>query len=189
MSDGPHKSLDMRRGWKRVAECGDNLAFTAEEIGRAMILALEQDCNSEIAPAFLNSIRNVFEDQESSLFKSQLTPKLEALRDVAGPGMGRLILEHAIQLNASGENRLDDLVKATQNGLTDRGARGARQVEEHYLRKSTAPRAQKVRTRIEEGIGQAETNTLARRLLKLEPRESSSRTVRQKGLDDGVKIR
>jgi len=190
MSDGPHKSLNMRRGWKHVAECGDNVAFTTEEIGRAIIPALEQDCHTEIAPGFLDSIRTVFEEQESTLFKNQLTPKLEAMRDTAGPGMGRLILEHAIQINEGGGNRVDDLVKATQNALTDRGARGARQVEEHYLRRSTAPRAQKVRSRIEEGIERAELISLARRILKLESRGSAaSRTIKQKGIDDGVKIR
>jgi len=27
MSDGPHRSLEMRKGWKRVAESADNRAF------------------------------------------------------------------------------------------------------------------------------------------------------------------
>jgi hypothetical protein len=188
MSDGPHKSLPMRRGWKRVAECGDNRAFASEEISRAIIPALEQDCNSEIAPEFIDSIRKVFRDQETSLFKDQVNPQLDALRGTAGWGIGRVVLEHAIQVAERGGVGTEGLVEATTNALTDRAARGARQVEEHYCRESGTPRAQRVRARIEEGIGSAAINGLARQILKLESRPSSSSALKQKGLDDGVKL-
>jgi hypothetical protein len=188
MSDGPHKSLPMRRSWKRVAECGDNRAFTREEISRAIIPALEQDCNSEIAPEFLDSIRTVFRNQESSLFKDQTGPQLDALKGTAGCGIGRVVLEHAIRVAQRGGTGINGLVEATTNALTDRAARGARQVEEHYCRNSNSPRAQRVRARIEEGIGGAPINGLARQILKLDSRPSSPATLKQKGLDDGVKL-
>jgi hypothetical protein len=188
MSDGPHRSLPMPRGWKRLAECGDNRAFAPDEICKAIIPALEQDCHNEIAPAFLDPFRSVFLDQESFLFKDQMGPQLEALRANAGCGIGRLILEHAIQTAERGGTGMEGLVEATTNALTDRAARGARQVEEHYCRKSSAPRAQKVRARIEEAIGGAAIKGLARQVLKIDQRPSSSRTLRQRGLDDGVRL-
>ena len=40
MSDGPHKSLDMRRGWKRVAECGDN-------VGDDAMVQIVKHCNGQ----------------------------------------------------------------------------------------------------------------------------------------------
>jgi hypothetical protein len=52
MSDGPHRSLPMRLGWKRVAECGDNRAFVSEEVSEAIVPALEQDCHAEMAEPF-----------------------------------------------------------------------------------------------------------------------------------------
>lgn len=188
MSDGPHKSLPMSRGWKRVAECGDNRAFAPEEISSALIPALEQDCHSEIAPEFLNSIRSKFLAQEASLFKDQMRPQLEELRGTAGSGIGRVILEQAIRVAERGGHGTDCLVEAATNALTDRAARGARQVEEHYCREAGAPRAQKVRARIEEGIGGAAISGLARQILNLDPRPSSRPTLKQKGLDDGVKL-
>jgi hypothetical protein len=188
MSDGPHRSLPMRRGWKRVAECGDKRAFAPAEISQAIIPALEQDCHRDIAPQFLDAIYKVFRDQETSLFKNQIGPQLDALRGNAGTGIGRVLLEHAIQVAERGGTGIDGLVEATTSALTDRAARGARQVEEHYCRKSNSPRAQKVRARIEEGIGGAAINGLARQILKVDPRPSSSPTLRQQGLDDGVRL-
>ena len=188
MSDGPHRSLPMRRGWKRVAECGDNLAFAAEEIGKAIIPALEQDCREEIDRQFLEGICSIFRDQEQSLFKDHMGPQLETVRQGAGSGIGRVILEHAIQLAETGGGGIDGLIKATTNALTDRAGRGARQVEEHYDRKSTSPRAQRVRARIEEGIGCASIKELARELLKIEPRPAAARKLKQQGLDDGVRF-
>jgi len=188
MSDGPHKSLPMRPGWKRVANCGDNIAFAPEEIGKAILRALQQDCNHEIGPEFLLSIRGVFTDHESLLFKDGMAPQLDALRETAGHGVGRIVLEHAIEAAQRGKTGNGGLEEAMTNALTDRAARGNRQVEEHYCRESTAPRAQKVRARIEEAIGVAGIGGLARHILKIEPRPSSSRKLRQKGLDDGVKL-
>jgi len=189
MSDGPHKSLDMRRGWKRVAECGDNVAFAPEEVSKTIVPALNEDCNAEIAPGFLESVAAVFVDRESSLFKEPIAPRLEALRRAAGCGMGRAVLENAIEVAERGGMGMEALVDAASNALADRAARGARQVEEHYCRKANSVRAQKVRARIEEGIAQAGIKDLARHILRVQPRNSPSpRTLKHKGLDDGVKL-
>jgi hypothetical protein len=188
MSDGPHKSLPMRPGWKRVAKCGDNIAFAPEEIGKAIVRALQQDCNHEIGPEFLLSIRGIFVDHESLLFRDRMAPQLDSLRETAGQGMGRIVLEHAIEAAERGKTGNEGLEEAMTNALTDRAAKGNRQVEEHFCRKSTAPRAQKVRERIEDGISAAAIKDLARQILKLDPRPSSSPKLKKRGLDDGVKI-
>jgi hypothetical protein len=183
MSDGPHRSLPMRPGWKRVAECGDNHAFAPEEVSNAIIPALEQDCRAEMTPEFLDA----FCDLYGSLFKDQLGPELEALRGAAGCGIGRIVLDHAIQMSANGETGPEAPVQALANALTDRAARGARQVEEHYCRESNEVRAQNVRARIEQGVGGADVDGLARRVLKRDS-GSSAPPVKQQGLDDGVRL-
>ncbi len=185
MSTGPHRSLPMRRGWKRVAECGDNTAFAPDEVGNAIPQALDEDCRGEVTPEFLRAFMGLYE----SLFRNQLESELEGLRPAAGFGIGRVILDHAIQLATNGETGFDAPVKAVANALTDRAARGARQVEEHYVRKSSEPRAQKVRARIEEGIGKAGDAIagLARKILKLDL-GPASRSQKQQGLDDGVRL-
>jgi GNAT superfamily N-acetyltransferase len=187
MSDGPHRSLPMRPAWKRVAECGDNRAFAPDEVGDALVPALEQDSRGELATDFIDTFCGLY----GSLFKDQLGPALEALRPAAGCGIGHVLLDHAIQLAAGGETSIDAAVKAMTNALTDRAARGSRQVEEHYCRKSTESRAQHVRARIEQAIGERSTaiTALARKVLKMDSAPTpSARPLKQQGLDDGVRF-
>jgi hypothetical protein len=103
MSDGPHRSLPMRPGWKRVAECGDKDAFEGEEISNAIVSALQRDCRTETIEGRIDGIYRAFCDQEASLFKDQITPRLESLRGTSGSGIGRLILDHAIKLRRGGK--------------------------------------------------------------------------------------
>lgn len=187
MSDGPHRSLPMRQGWRRLAECGDNHAFAPDEVSEAIIPALEQDCRAEMAESFLDGLWRIFCGRESALFEVSISQELQVLRQVTGPGIGRVILDHAILAADRGKLGKDGLLEAVRNGLTDRAARGARQVEEHYYRESSTPRAQRVRARIEKAIAGAPVEGLARRILKIEDGPAARLTIRQ-GLDDGVRF-
>jgi hypothetical protein len=187
MSDGPHRSLPMRQGWRRLAECGDNHAFAPDEVSEAIVPALEQDCRAEMAESFLDGLWRIFCGREPTLFQVSISQELQVLRQVTGPGIGRVILDHAILVADRGKLGRDGLLEAVRNGLTDRAARGARQVEEHYYRESSTPRAQRVRARIEEAIAGAPVEGLARRILKIEDGPTARLTIRQ-GLDDGVRF-
>jgi hypothetical protein len=178
----------MRPAWKRVAECADNRAFEPDEIRGAIIPALEQDCRREISPEFLTRLRRICRDQVESLFKGDIQPSLVELKGTAGSGMERTVLNHAIQAAAKGTTGERIAEKAMTQALTDRAARGARQVEEHYLRKSTLPRAHNVRGRIEEGINGADMNSIARRVLNGKGEKSAAKPSKRQGLDDGVKL-
>src|ERR1700730_3766531 len=115
MSDGPHRSLPMRRGWKRVAESADNHAFGTDEIRDAILPALEEDCRGEISPEFFSSLRRVCADQEASLFKNDVAPSLEALRNAAGAGLARVVLNYALQQAARG-NIAKDIPESALKG-------------------------------------------------------------------------
>jgi len=177
----------MRKGWKRVAQSADNDAFGTDEIRDAILPALEEDCRGEISPEFFSSLRRVCADQEASLFKNDVGPSLEGLRNGVGPGLGRVILNYAVQAAARGDSAKDIPESALKDALIDRAARGARQVEEHYCRESTTPRANRVRERMEQAIRSADIDAVARRLLDPESK-SETQAPRRKGLDDGVKL-
>jgi hypothetical protein len=185
MSDGPHSSLPMRRRWKRVAECGDNGAFAPDEVGQHIAPALEDDCRSELRPGFTDALLDVY----GSLFRDQAASELTKLYDVAGPGIGRVILDHAILLASHGETDSGVPLRAVTNALMDRAQRCSRQVEEHYLRESTEHRALQVRSRLEDGIARAgdAIDGLARQILRLEFNQTST-PQKQDGLDDGVQL-
>lgn len=187
MSDGPHRSLPMSSGWKRVAEWGDKRAFTADEISRAIVPALAQDCRREMQPGFIDHVYKAFRDHESSLFKEGLAQQLETLRDIAGSAIGRSVLDFSIMVAERGGTGRRGMEDALKSALTDRAAKGARQVEEHYYRETNAPRAQRVRQRIEKGIRGADLGGLAREILKVDP-PSPRPALRQEGLDDGVTL-
>jgi hypothetical protein len=185
MSDGPHRSLPMRRRWKRLAEYADNETFERDEIRDAVVPALEYDCRGEMSRDFLDALCRACDDQQNSLFGNNTQP-LESLRAAAGSGIGRVVLDYAIQAAARGEAGANISEKAMTQALVDRAARGARQVEEHYYRKSTKTRAGKVRERIEQGISGADIGGLARKVLKAESGKSASEPAKRQGLDDGV---
>ena len=86
MSDGPHRSLPMRRRWQLVAERADKRSYTVAEITDALVPALEQDCRDEMSPEFIAGLRRVAE--EPSLFSDGAAARLESLRSLAGSGIG-----------------------------------------------------------------------------------------------------
>ena len=102
--------------------------------------------------------------------------------------MGNLLIEHAIQAASEGRSGTDAAVEAGAAALSSWAARRARQVEEHYCREGSLRRALDVRTRIEEGIGSAPLEGLARELLRLGSRSVPRTALRQTGLDDGVRL-
>src|SRR5262249_16974239 len=120
MSDGPHKSLPMCPGWKRVAKRGDKCAFATDDIAAALIPALQHDCNAETSPVFLNGLVGMCRDHESSLFPETLPNQLEGLRALAGTGIGRVILDEAMRCAAAGETGINVAITGVRNALTDR---------------------------------------------------------------------
>lgn len=190
MSDGPHKTLPMRPAWRRVAKRGDISTFAPDQVSAALIPALQKDCQAETTGTFLDDLVNLCLGQDTSLFKDDIGSQLETLRAEAGPGLGRKILDEAIRFAAGGEQGTNIAVRALNSALTDRAVKGARQVEEHYLRESTNPRAARVRDRIHGAIGLSgdAIEGLTYNILGLGKERSAIRPVKQQGLDDGVSL-
>ena len=187
MSDGPHKSLPMRSGWKKVAKFGNNNAFIIADICGALISALKSDWRCEVKPGFVNRLVQVFKEDNSSLFPDQFMSKLKNLERKAGSGVGRTILDFATEAVAHGRTRVSDLEEAVASALTDHATRGSRQVEEHICRKTNSLQGQEVGKRIDEAIRMAPIKVLAQCLIRHE--EDTALVIsnsKQTGLDDGV---
>ena len=185
MSDGPHRSLNMTRAWKKVAERSDKRSYSREEVSESFVGALAKDCYREIPPRFLDIAWRIFSDPEPSLFVTKISDQLETLRRQAGPGIGRSVLDQAILCAERGKTGREGLVEAVKNAIGDRAAKATRQIEEHYCRESSNPRANHVRARMEEGINGAAFDRLARTILKIQQATGKQSTMKQ-GLDDGV---
>lgn len=189
MSDGPHRSLKMCRGWKQLAERAANNAFSPEEVRDALPAALEQDWRAEVPEKFCGQVRRILGDEQSSLFGDQRAERLEALRgETAGFSLGNAFLDYAIQTAAQGRGGEKAIREAATNALADRATRGARQVEEHYCRESTQARAGHVRERIESGVSQLDIAVIAGRSVGIDKSEQPRAPAKQTGLDDGVQL-
>jgi hypothetical protein len=179
----------MRRGWKQLAERADNRAFAPDEISDAVIPALAQDWCAAVPDALAGRIRDILGGPQDSLFWEEKIAQLKTLRTaMTGRGFGDLLIEHAIQTVSEGKSGPDAAAETGAAALASWAARCARQVEEHYCRDSGPRRGVNVRTRIEEGIGRAPLEGLARELLKLGPRSVPRTAQKQTGLDDGVRL-
>jgi hypothetical protein len=185
MSDGPHKSLPMRPGWKTVAERASKEAFTLHEVCEAINTASAQDYHKDISPDFVASIRDMI--GSDSLFSGDSTHALEDLRQfVAGCPMGNALLDHVIFVVSNGKSGDAALQEAISRTFTDWAVRHARQVEEHYRRQSGAEKAQNVRSRMEAAIQNAPFTVLTNR--SLDPGAKPARLVKRDSVEDGVPL-
>jgi hypothetical protein len=189
MSDGPHKSLTMRAGWKKFAERADKAAFEPDQVAEAIIPALEGDLQEEVIP-HLGTLRNVLGDnRQASLFGDANTAELEALKHLnPGDTLWRSVVDCVAWAVADGRTGRDALLDGVTKALFDRGARGVRQVEEHYLRRTDESRARGVRARMEDGMSRAPIEGMARRVLGLESGTASQQPQKLQELDDGVRL-
>ncbi|MBI3329870.1 MAG: hypothetical protein HYZ81_24575 [Nitrospinae bacterium] len=186
MSDGPHRSLPMPRGWKKVAEYAGNETFASDDVRDALVTAIEQDWRKDISPSLIGSIQDVLGG--ATLFSEDRSQVLEDLRQsVAGCTMGNVLLDHMVYTVSDGTSGDTAFQEAVTQTATDWSARCARQVEEHYLRKSSTENAAHVRSRIEEAMQKAPFTALASRLLDTASRPAP-RLVKHDGLDDGVRL-
>ena len=119
MSDGPHRSLPMRPGWKKVAEYAGNETFTSDDVCDAIDAAIEQDWRKDISPDFIGSIQDVLGG--ATLFSEDSIQALEDLRQsVAGCAMGNALLDHvvfAVSDGKSGDAALQEAVTRTCDRL------------------------------------------------------------------------
>ena len=189
MSDGPYKSLPMSRAWKRIAEFAQNVNFEPADIAEGARLALMRDWRSNVPVFLIAGVREVFCGSQSTLFPEQRVEQLRAMdAQTRNQAFARLFLDCAVHRMECGDTGEAGLVLAAADALLGRGARGVRQVEEHYFRKSTAALAKSVRSRLEQAVTSAGLDRCARILLKLTPGPSRPSSMKHRGLEEGVPL-
>ncbi len=189
MSDGPHRSLKMRATWKKVAEFADKRAFEPEQVTVATVAAFAADWRLEVPDAVSVSICDILSPKQDSLFRDQKLMQLEALRRLtAGQGLGQLFIDCATRRVLAAASGPDAAIEAVADAIAIWGARHARQMEEHYCRKSSIERAENLRNRVEQAASLADRDGLARQLLKISTTSETRTPSKQTGLDDGVRL-
>lgn len=187
MSDGPHKSLNMRPRWKKLAEVADNRNFSTEEVCERLPRALEGDWRKEVPDSLCKQVRSILSQNQNSLFGDPRLDQLESLRrETAGYPLAGVFLDCSIEVASKGLSGDTATREAACNALTDRATCSTRQVEEHYRRKSYDGRANHVRERFENAIVQSDFAAMAGRLTGLDKSTRAPAPQKRSDLDDGV---
>lgn len=136
MSDGPYKSLPMRKAWRDVAERAHKEAFTLEERADGMCVALHDDLKRDVGKDALKALGAILlESEQGNLLAAEAGAELEAIRnDCPSTGFLDSIIEHtqvALHQGKTGEAALTD---GLNHAAIDQARANNRSVEEHYHR-------------------------------------------------------
>jgi hypothetical protein len=181
MSDGPHRSLPLRRHWRDFAERSAKAAFPSAEVCEALAHALKKD----ILEAPIEEVREIMGGD--TLFPQMRIEQLEALRQSHHGAAAAHLIDSAIEAAGGGLQGEPATEAALQNGLEGIRRDALRGIEEHYQRKADSRSAGFVRTRMDAVRRQHDCGALAREILSTE-KPPSRRLVslpRRSGVDEG----
>ncbi|CAI07456.1 hypothetical protein ebA2389 [Aromatoleum aromaticum EbN1] len=189
MSDGPHRSLPMRRPWKELAKRGDQCAYDAEQVAEAAAGALASDFKNEIKWSLVDALKSIFTGRDNSLGLPEIA--LQELEDAkslaAGSVFGTNAVAWSIDLINEGRFGLDAFHEAIGLAAKMRGFANVRQVEEHYLRESNQRRADHVSVRLSSAISSFSEGRLGAMLVSPES-AGAHRPEKRTHLDEGVPL-
>jgi hypothetical protein len=189
MSDGPHRSLPLRRAWKELAKRGDQDIYDAEQVAEAAAGALSSDFKNEIKWSLVDKLKSIFTGRDNSLGLPEIAlQELEEAKPLAaGSVFGTNLVEWCIVLINEGRFGLDAFHEAIGLAAKMRGFANVRQVEEHYLRKSNQRRADHVSIRLSSAISNFSAGRLGAMLVSPES-DGARRPKKKTHLDEGVPL-
>ena len=184
MSDGPHRSLPMKRHWKKFAERLENSSYTPEEIDEAWLSALKKDFREPP----LSEIRTILVGNgQRPLFKENLAAQLDSVRQSCrGSAVGNTLIDCAIAADANGMVGNSAFHHALTSTLEAHVRSHYRQIEEHYYRKSPV-KCPPVRERLHEAYNRFSCASFASELMS--PQSSIGHQLpKRTGIDEGPQL-
>ena len=183
MSDGPHRSLPMRRHWRNLAERASKAAYSADEVCEALPVALQRDmCEAPLA-----AIRDIISGNQGFLFAHNEIERLEAVRQASTRSAAcNVVIDCAIQA-VSGGLTGEAAYRATLEIACEAQVRSQfRSVEEHYHRSASARSARYVRDRLDAARQQCDFKTIASGFITgTQSPRGAANLPRHSGLDEG----
>ncbi|MFC0634700.1 hypothetical protein [Brevundimonas balnearis] len=186
MSDGPHRSLPLRRAWKQVCEIADCGAHGFDEVAERIAPALAADARGEITEALIRRLRGILSPEQAVLIDDS-RERVAALRSTAVSAMEADLVDAVSDALRDGRTGLGALVAGAQATLEDRGHAAIHAVVEHYLRRVPDARAAQVGKRLLDALAHARegVSALAAGLASGTLRTAIPAVPDRSGLDDG----
>lgn len=188
MSDGPHRSLPLNRGWRKFAEHADNKAYSADEVRSAVPSALEGDWRSDISQSLFNGIRDVLGDtSQGSLLSDSKIEQLNMMRAVGvGNNFANTLIDCAEDAVRQGLFGNQAVQHAVVSALLERAYAGIRSVEEHYQRHNVSGQGiLNIRERLESGVFSCPINDIAAQLSSKGRLSDNYKITKNASLSDG----
>lgn len=187
MSDGPHRSLPMRKPWKVLAMRADQCVYTAEEVAEAATNALVGDFKNEVKFSLISALKAIFTGRDNSLKSPEIA--LQELADAkslaAGSVFGMSAVGWSIELISNGKFGIDAFHAAVGLAAKARGYANTRSAEEHYVRKSTVRRSVYLKQRLTSAISGLSEGRLGSMLVGSQV-ALAQRSRKKTHLDEGV---
>lgn len=184
MSDGPHRSLPMRRHWRDLAERAAKAAYSADEVCKALPSTLKND----LREAPLEAVHDILGGgKQASLFQNEQIEQLEAIRKICrGSVVSNILIDCAVEAVGDGLTGDSAFLAALANTCEDHARGQFRSVEEHYQREASQHSARYVRDRLDAARRQCDFKTVASEIASsAKPPRESLRMPRHTGVDDG----
>lgn len=163
MSDGPHRSLPLKRAWKTLAERAGKEAYPTSEVEEAMVFALKK----EFLAAPLDEICQILDSKgQASLFSDNLIDRLEEFRETCrGSAANNILIDCAIDAVGQGITGKPAQIIVLRDALAGYMLSASRSIEEHYLREAGSKDANFVRTRLDMAYHQCNFGNIASDML------------------------
>src|SRR5678815_1742149 len=122
MTGGPHKSLPMKRPWKKVAERAWNQSYTCDQVAESIPLAVGKECDHRL----VQKVRAALSSQEQSVLFPEsvqsIALRVEALRlQCSGSSFGNNLIDaviYGIYHGGTGSSSLREAVGAALRETT-----------------------------------------------------------------------
>lgn len=186
MSDGPHRSLPMRRHWKALAARAATPAYSPTQVAEAFPVALKRD----FGEAPLSQIRDILGGgEQSSLFREDRAAQLEAARHACrGSAAANTLIDCAIEATANGLTGDTAFRTALENASDAHAKAGCHQIEEHWRREEPQSTVN-VRDRLNTARSACSYSDLASELMSGKPTGKGDLRLRKRtGVDEGPSL-
>jgi hypothetical protein len=179
MSDGPHRSLPMRRHWRRCLELAQNPAHSPAELREVFSYALSK----EISAGQVAKVREILNGD--LLFPEMRVQRLEALRaEHPGSAGTNSLIDCTIAVIADGAVGDAGTSLAVEAAYEDCARAHIRGMDEHTERVANDQVRGTVRARLDEVFSQTDRASLVREAMS-PPGTPRRAPARQTGLDAG----
>jgi len=169
MSDGPHRTLNMRKPWKALVERADGAAYSHAEVVACVGPAVSSDWNCEVSSEYLAEVGQFLGcGKQVQLFEKD-PAEIDRLRQRAASPMEALLADYVIDKT-----------------MRESAVRRMLQAQEHYERNSSGVRATHMKSRLQKAvIASAPTFSVMAQAIVSGSRIVSRAPSRHEGLDDG----